>query len=51
MADTPNVPADLLRRALKNHDIITAALRSGLGGRERWWRKRPSLRRSTARAT
>ena len=26
------VPAELLRRALRNHDKIAAALRSGVGG-------------------
>lgn len=31
-AVTGNVPADLLRRALKNHDAIAAALRTGIGG-------------------
>lgn len=31
MTDHTLVPADLLRRALKNHDAIAAGLRTGLG--------------------
>ena len=32
MKETATVPADLLRRALKNHDAIAAGLRIGMGG-------------------